>query len=388
MTDSVGTGRTSVVWPVMRVPFADLSRGTHGLRTEIDAALARVLDRGWFILGEEGAAFEREFADALGAKHAVGVASGTDAIELCLRALDIGSDDEVITQANTCIPTVAAIERTGARPVLCDVEPEAGTMSAVSLERALTGATRAIVPVHLYGQCADMDRILTLAAERGIPVVEDCAQAHLATFGERAAGTLGDLGAFSFYPTKNLGAVGDAGAVVTSDDALAERLRLLRRYGQSGRYEHIVRGVNSRLDEIQAAILRAKLPGLRAGNDRRGDIAAIYDAALAGGALRPLARLPHRTHAFHLYVVRTPERERVQAELAERGITTLIHYPRPVHGHPGYADLGSSSVDLGNSELLAQEVLSLPLFPELTDEEVSHVADALHGISRAGVNLA
>jgi dTDP-4-amino-4,6-dideoxygalactose transaminase len=372
----------------MRVPFADLSRGTHGMRTEIDAALARVLDRGWFILGEEGAAFEQEFADALGAGHAVGVASGTDAVELCLRALDIGSGDEVITQANTCIPTVAAIERTGARPVLCDVEPEAGTMSAVSLERALTAATRAIVPVHLYGQCADMDRILAVAAERGIRVVEDCAQAHLATFGERVAGTLGDLGAFSFYPTKNLGAVGDAGAVVTSDDALAERLRLLRTYGQSGRYVHVVRGVNSRLDEIQAAILRAKLPGLRAGNDRRREIAGIYDAALAGGALRPLARLPHRTHAFHLYVIRTPERERVQAELAERGIATLIHYPRPVHGHPGYADLGGSSVDLGNSEQLAQEVLSLPLFPELTGEEVSYVADALHDISRAGANLA
>jgi dTDP-4-amino-4,6-dideoxygalactose transaminase len=354
------------------------------MRAEIDAAVARVLDRGWFVLGEEGAAFEEEFASLVGAKHAVGVASGTDAIELALRALEIGRGDEVITQANTCIPTVSAIERTGARPVLCDVEPDAGTMAIASLERALSDATRAIVPVHLYGQCAAMDGILRLAAERGIRVVEDCAQAHLATFAGRTAGTLGDLGAFSFYPTKNLGAAGDAGAVVTSDDALAARLKLVRQYGQSGRYEHMERGVNSRLDEIQAAILRAKLPFLRSGNARRGEIAATYDSALDGTRLRPLARLPGRTHAFHLYVIRASDRERVQAGLAQRGVRTLIHYPRPVHGNPGYADLGGADVDLRNSELLAGQILSLPMFPELTDPEVSHVASALQDVARAG----
>ena len=330
----------------MQVPFADLSRSTRELRVEIDAAVGRVLERGWFVLGEEGAAFEREFAAMLGARHAVGVASGTDAIELALRALEVGPGDDVVTQANTCIPTISAIERTGARPVLCDVEPEGATMSVASLERALTSATRAIVPVHLYGQCADIEPLRRLAGERGIPIVEDCAQAHLATYGDRFAGTIGELGAFSFYPTKNLGAAGDGGAIVTSDDTLAERLRLVRQYGQSGRYKHVQRGVNSRLDEIQAAILRAKLPRLPAGNARRSEIAAIYDAALKDTELRPLARLPGRSHAFHLYVICARDRDRVQGHLAERGVGTLIHYPRPVHGHPGYKDLGEAGVDL------------------------------------------
>jgi dTDP-3-amino-3,4,6-trideoxy-alpha-D-glucose transaminase len=367
----------------MQVPFADLSRPTARLRAELDAAIGRVLDHAWFVLGEEGAAFEREYAAAIGAKHAVGVASGTDAIELALRALGVGPGDEVVTQANTCIPTVSAIERTGARPVLCDVEPEAGTMSIASLELALTDASRAIVPVHLYGQCANMDAVRSVAARRRIPVVEDCAQAHLAMFGGKAAGTLGHLGAFSFYPTKNLGAAGDGGAVVTSDQALAERLRRLRQYGQSGRYDHIERGVNSRLDEVQAAILRAKLPSLQTDNARRGEIAAVYDEALADTALRPLARLPGRTHAFHLYVIRARERDRVQRELTDRGVSTLIHYPRPVHGHPGYADLGSTGVGLRNSEQLAREVLSLPIFPDLTDNEVSYVADSIGAVGRA-----
>jgi len=372
----------------MHVPFLDLSRSTRELRTEIDDGVARVLDRGWFVLGEEGAAFEREFAGALGANHAVGVASGTDAIELALRALDVGPGDEVITQANTCIPTISAIERTGARAVLCDVEPEGATMSPGSLERAVTDATRAIVPVHLYGQCADMDALMTIAAERAIPVVEDCAQSHLATYRGRVAGTIGVLGAFSFYPTKNLGAAGDGGAVVTSDDALADRLRLLRQYGQSGRYEHVQRGVNSRLDEVQAAILRVKLPRLHAGNTRRNEIAAIYDAALEDTALRPLARFPARSHAFHLYVIRAPDRDRVQRDLAERGVGTLIHYPRPVHAHPGYKDLGQAGVDLSNSERVAREVLSVPMFPELTDDEVTHVAEALRAVGGADASLA
>jgi dTDP-4-amino-4,6-dideoxygalactose transaminase len=364
----------------MLVPFADLSRSTAALRKPIDAAVARVLDRGWFVLGDEGSAFEEEFAAAVGGEHAVGVASGTDAIEVALRALEIGPGDEVITQANTCIPTVSAIERTGARPVLCDVEPQGGTMDPASLELAFTDATRAVVPVHLYGQCADMDAILAHAAERSVRVVEDCAQAHLATFGGRSAGTLGDLGAFSFYPTKNLGAAGDAGAVVTGDDALAQGLRFMRQYGQSDRYEHASRGVNSRLDEIQAAILRAKLPGLAGGNNRRAEIASVYDTALEGTGIRPLARLPGRTHAFHLYVVRTPGRERTQAELANRGVATLIHYPKPVHLQPGYMDLRNPTVDLSNSELLASQVLSLPMFPELTDAEVAHVAESVRNV--------
>jgi dTDP-3-amino-3,4,6-trideoxy-alpha-D-glucose transaminase len=366
----------------VRVPFADLTRATAALRSEIDDAVARVLDRGSFVLGEEGRAFEAEFCSMLGVEHAVGVASGTDAIEVSLRALEIGPGDEVVSQANTCIPTISGIERTGARPVLCDVDPATGTIDPGSLRSVLTSATRAIVPVHLYGQCADMDRILEIAAEHGVFVVEDCAQAHLAQFGDRVAGTIGTLGAFSFYPTKNLGALGDAGAVVTRDAELAERLRLVRQYGQASRYEHVTRGVNSRLDELQAAILRAKLPRLPEANRRRAEIAATYDAALSDSSLRPLERTPGAIHAFHLYVVRTSGRQRVQEALEARGVQTLIHYPQPVHGQPGYADLAYPAVDLGNAELLAREVLSLPLFPDMSDDEVAHVARAAAEVAR------
>lgn len=367
----------------MKVSFADLGRATQGLRPELDAAVARVLDSGWFVLGGEGAAFEDEFAAALGAGHAVGVASGTDAIELVLRALDVGRDDEVVTQANTCVPTVAAIERAGATPVLCDVEPEAGTIDPASLERAITSRTRAIVPVHLYGQVGDLQAVLALGEQSGIPVIEDCAQAHGATLGGRTAGTMGVAGAFSFYPTKNLGALGDGGAVITNDADLAERMRLLRQYGQADRYHHVDHGVNSRLDELQAALLRAKLPHLAAGNARREAIAARYDDALAETPVRPLARLADRTHAFHLYVVVAPNRDAFQSALQERGVATLVHYPRPVHGHPPYAELGAGQVSLAHSERLAGSVVSLPLYPELTDAEVDHVVGVLREVTLA-----
>src|SRR3954451_13111515 len=240
----------------MRVPFANFRRTVDELRPELDAAIARVLDSGWFLLGREGEDFEREFAAFAGTSHAVGCASGTDAIELILRAAGIGQGDEVVTQANTCVPTVAAIARAGATPVLCDVEPEAATIDPASLERALSPKTRAVVPVHLYGQMGDIDAVATIARERDIDVIEDCAQAHGAAADARAAGTIGRAGAFSFYPTKNLGAFGDGGAVATSDPELDERLRLVRQYGQANRYHHVAQGANSRLDEVQAAVLR------------------------------------------------------------------------------------------------------------------------------------
>ncbi|MCW2992409.1 MAG: Glutamine--scyllo-inositol transaminase [Solirubrobacterales bacterium] len=359
----------------MKVPFNDLARGTAALRSELDAAAARVLDSGWYVLGAEGRAFEEEFAAALGAGSAAGVANGTDAIELALRALGIGPGDEVVTQANTCVPTISGIERAGATPVLCDVEREGATMDPASLEQALTPRTKAVIPVHLYGQCAEMDPILALAGERGIAVVEDCAQAHLARYRGRTAGTMGALAAFSFYPTKNLGALGDGGGVVAQDPELAERVRLLRMYGQAGRYEHVAHGVNSRLDELQAALLRAKLPHLPAWHERRNAIAAAYDEALAGTAVRPLARLPEREHAFHLYVAVAEDRERFQAAMTEAGVGTLVHYPRPVHGHEPYRALGNG-VPLVNAEHLAERVVSLPVYPELTDAEVEHVAAA------------
>jgi dTDP-4-amino-4,6-dideoxygalactose transaminase len=356
------------------VPFADLARTTAALRAELDAAAGRVLDRGWYVLGEEGRELEGELAAYCGVAHAAGVASGTDAIELALRALGIGPGDEVVTQANTCVPTVAGIERAGARPVLCDVEPEAGTIDPDSLASAISPRTRAVVPVHLYGQCADVDAVRGAAGD--LPIVEDCAQAHGAELRGRRAGSMGVLGCFSFYPTKNLGALGDGGAVVTGDDRLAERLRLLRQYGQADRYNHVERGVNSRLDELQAAYLRAKLPHLDGWSERRGQIAATYGAALDGTPVKPLARLPERRHVFHLYVVRAPDREAFQARLADAGIGTLIHYPRPVHGHEPYRELGDGPVPLANAERLAGRVVSLPLYPELTDAEVAEVAGA------------
>jgi dTDP-4-amino-4,6-dideoxygalactose transaminase len=363
------------------IPFNDLGRGVEELRPELDAALARVLDSGWFVLGGEGRAFEDEFAATAGAAHAVGVGSGTDAIELALRALGVGPGDEVVTQANTCVPTVSAIERAGATPVLCDVEPKAGTMDLDSLNGALGPNTRAVVPVHLYGQCADTEAIVDLCSGREIAVVEDCAQAVGAELRGRPAGTIGTLGCFSFYPTKNLAALGDGGAVVTNDAELDERLRLVRQYGQTDRYRHVTEGVNSRLDEVQAAILRTRLPHVPRWNAGRAEIADAYTEALIDSPVRPLARLPGRRHVFHLFVVEAPDRDALRAHLDEGGIGTLIHYPTPVHGHPPYRRLAEGPVRLSVSERLCDRFLSLPIYPELRDEEVARVAEALRSFA-------
>jgi dTDP-3-amino-3,4,6-trideoxy-alpha-D-glucose transaminase len=359
------------------VPFLDLSRGLRAVRREVDSAMARVADSGRFLLGDELRAFEAEFASAAGAEHCVGVASGTDAVELALRAVGVQPGDEVITQANTCVPTVTGIVGAGGSPVLCDADPRSGTMDLDSLAAAISERTRAVVPVHLYGQCADTEAIVELCEPRGIAVVEDCAQAHLAAVRDRPAGTVGAAGAFSFYPTKNLGALGDAGAVVTSDEQIADRLRLLRHYGQTDRYRHASYGVNSRLDELQAAILRAKLPRLEEWTVRRGKIAATYTEALRDSAVEPLAELPDRRHAFHLYVVRAADRERFQADLDDRGVGTLIHYPIPIHRQPAFAELADGPVPLAAAEALCDRVLSLPLYPELTDGEVEAIAGAV-----------
>ena len=372
----------------MRVPFANFRRAVDELRPELDAAVARVLDSGWFLLGREGEQFEGELASWVGTSHAAGCASGTDAIELILRAAGIGEGDEVVTQANTCVPTVAAIVRAGATPVLCDVEPDAGTIDPASLERALSPRTRAVVPVHLYGQIGDVEAVVAIARKHAIDVIEDCAQAHGAAAGGRAAGTIGRAGAFSFYPTKNLGAFGDAGAVATSDPELDERVRLVRQYGQADRYRHVAEGVNSRLDEIQAALLRVRLAHLDAGNARRIAIAEHYAEALGGSPVEPLRRLPGRTHVFHLFVVKAPDRERFQAALEERGVATLVHYPRPVHGHPPYEALGRGPVPLTNAEELSERVVSLPIYPELTDAEVEHVAAAAREAAHEGAPAA
>jgi dTDP-4-amino-4,6-dideoxygalactose transaminase len=364
------------------LPFVDLSRAVEVIRDELDAAIATVLESGHFILGEQCSSFESEFATAISADHGVAVASGTDALELALRALGIGPGDEVVTQANTCVPTVAAIVRTGARPVLCDVEPEAATMDPKSLEDTLGTGTRAIIPVHLYGQCADMDAIGAVAASAGVPLIEDCAQATGAEFQGRKAGSIGIAGCFSFYPTKNLGALGDAGAVVTGDSGLADRLREVRQYGQSGRDRYERAGVNSRMDELQAAILRVKLPRLEAWNARRAEIAATYTRALMDAPVAPLLLLEHARHVFHLFVVTARHREEFRAAMRDRGIATMVHYPAPIHAHPAYRDLVRTPVTLEVAERLSEQVVSLPLHPELSDDEVERVATAARASSK------
>ena len=360
-----------------RITFLDLKRAAAGQRAQLEGAITRVLSSGQFILGAELAAFERELAAIAGIEHAVGVASGTDAVEISLRALGIGPGDEVITQANTCVATISAIVRGGAKPVLCDVDRISATMDPESLCAAATNRTRAVVPVHLYGQCADMVAISAVTEGLGISIVEDCAQALGARSPVAPAGSHGALGAFSFYPTKNLGALGDAGAVVTADDELAARARRLRTYGQNNSGTSTENGVNSRLDELQAAILRVRLPRLEEAMTRRRAIAAHYDAAILNTPVIPIARLPWHEPAFQLYVVRAPRRKTFIAELSRRGVQTMIHYATPVHEVPAYRSLSEGSIPLANSEALAREVVSLPLYPELSDAEVEYIADAV-----------
>jgi dTDP-4-amino-4,6-dideoxygalactose transaminase len=349
------------------VPFLDLSREVQALRPELDAAVARVLDEGRFVLGAGVAEFERRFAAFCGAAHAVGVASGTDALTIALRAVGVGAGDEVVVPANTCIPTVAAVEAAGAVPVLADVDPRSWTLDAASARAAVTERTRAIVPVHLYGLCAEVDAL----SELGPPVVEDAAQAHGAEVRGRRAGSLGRAAAFSFYPTKNLGALGDGGAVVSDEEQVAALARELRTYGERARYESMRSGWNSRLDELQAALLLAKLPRLEEWNARRREIAARYDELGLERQHAPAGFL----HAYHLYVVRSRDRDATRRRLAERGVETLVHYPRAVHQHPGYAHLARPGLEV--SEELAGQVLSLPLNPWLRDDEVEAVVAAV-----------
>jgi dTDP-4-amino-4,6-dideoxygalactose transaminase len=363
------------------IPQADPKAAYLAERAALDAAMARVAAAGRYILGEEVATFEREFADYIGARHAVGVASGTDALALALRAIGVGPEDYVATVAHTAVATVAAIELAGARPLLVDIDPDTCTLDPAALGRALAappGRVVAVIPVHLYGQSADLDAILALARRHGARVIEDCAQCHGARLEGRRAGSIGDLGAFSFYPTKNLGALGDGGMVVTAEDALAERLRALREYGWRRRYVSDIPGVNSRLDELQAALLRVKLRLLDRDNGRRAAIADAYDRGLAGLTLTLPARRARASHVFHQYVVRSSKRDALRAALEARGVGTNIHYPVPVHRQPAYAGrLAVAPAGLAESERAAREVLSLPIYPQLGDAVVARVIAAL-----------
>jgi len=363
------------------IPFLDLRRQHESLREELDRVLAEVVGGDRFIGGPRVEAFERELAAFCGVREAVGVASGTDAIELALRALGIGEGDEVITAANTCIPTVAGIEASGATPVLVDVDEARFTLDPGELAEATTARTKAIVPVHLYGQCADMGAISGYAREHGLAVVEDAAQAHGAALDGRRAGTLADAAAFSFYPTKNLGALGDGGAVATDDLEVAATVRELRSFGERAGGEAIRRGSNSRLDPLQAALLSVKLGRLEGWNERRRELARLYRDELADIVLVPVEALEAH-HVYHLYVVRSARRDELARALGQRGVGTLVHYPRAVHEHPAYAHLARPG-RLGRSERLATEVLSLPLYPELSDAEASAVAATVREAHRA-----
>lgn len=363
--------------PANAIPQSDLRRQYKQLEAEIGAAMGRVMESGWFVLGEELAAFEREFSAWVGAAHGVGVGNGTDALELAFRALDIGPGDEVLVPVNSAFPTATAVSAVGATPVFVDVDSSSRTMDPVDAQRRSTPRTRAIVPVHLYGAPADMDALMALASRRGLEVVEDAAQGHGTRYKGRHVGTLGRLGCFSFYPSKNLGAYGDGGLVVTSDDGLAEKLGLLRNYGQTRRYHHALTGVNSRLDELQAAVLRVKLPRLAGWVERRRALADRYRAALEGSGVGLQDRPPDGEHAYHLFVIRSPRRDALIEHLASRGIQALIHYPVPLHLQEAYRRLGHREGDFPVAEALASEIVSLPLFPELREDEADRVASEI-----------
>lgn len=375
-----------------RVSQVDPRAGYLTLKPEIDAAIARVLESGRYLFGLESAALERDFAAWLGVNHAVGCGNGTDALALALRALGAGPGTAVATVSHTAVATVAAIEMAGAAPILLDIDPSDYTMDPEELVEVLQYPSaglppiRAVIPVHLYGQPAALDRITPLCEAFGVALLEDCAQAHGAALNERKIGTFGQAAAFSFYPTKNLAALGDAGMVVTSDPRLAARMGALRQYGWQSRRVAVEAGINSRLDEIQAAIVRVRLPYLERQNARRRIIAAAYDAALSGSSIAPPRRRAKTSHVFHQYVVRTEDRAGLQEHLDAEGIETSIHYPVPVHLQPAYA----ARVVLGPArcrvtERVRDEILSLPLYPELTDAEVLRVCNALRRYTRPRV---
>jgi dTDP-4-amino-4,6-dideoxygalactose transaminase len=329
------------------------------------------------VLGPEGEAFEQELARALGAREAVGVANGTEAIQLALEALDVGAGAEVVTSPLSAAFTVLAVQRAGARPVFADLDPATLNLAPEAVARALTPRTRAILPVHLYGHPADLDPLLEIGRRRGVPVIEDACQAHGALYKGRPVGAISGLGALSFYPTKNLGALGDGGAVLVDDPRTAARLRRLRNGGQTDRYRHVESGLNSRLDEMQAAILRALLAHLPAWTERRRALAALYLRELEGAAVALPREQPYATAVYHLFVVRHPRRDALAAALGERGIGTLVHYPIPLHLQPAFAGLGGKPGDLPVAERATSEILSLPLYPELDDATARRVAEAV-----------
>jgi len=342
-------------------------------KEEIDTAISRVLAKGWYILGDEVKAFEKEFAEYIGVSFGIGVGSGTDAIHLALRACGVGSGDEVLTVSHTAVATVAAIEMAGAMPVLVDIEKDFYTLNPAMLESVISSKTKAIIPVHIYGQPADLDPLMEIARRHELAVIEDCAQAHGAMYKGKKVGSFGDMACFSFYPTKNLGAIGDGGMVVTNNPQLVHKTKSLREYGWVERYISHTRGVNTRLDEIQAAILRVKLKYLDEDNAKRVKLAKLYDEELAETGLILPKQRHNSTHVYHLYVVRTGKRDELLRFLKDNGIGVLIHYPVPIHLHPAYVNRMRGCNKLNETESAAWEILSLPMYPELAVDENAKV---------------
>lgn len=363
--------------PDVGVPFVDLGAQYRSIEAEVGQAMKGVLERGDFILGSAVGSFEEAFAAYTGVAHAVGVDSGLSALELGLMALGVGPGDEVITAANSFIASALPISSLGAKPVLVDAEEESFNLDPRLVEAAITPRTKAIMPVHLYGQVADMTAIMDIAARHGLKVLEDACQAHGATYRGKRAGSFGDAAAFSFYPAKNLGAYGDGGMLVTNDPQIDERVRLLRNYGSTVKYRHEVAGMNRRLDTLQAAVLNVKLGRLDAWNAARRDHAARYDVALADSGLRLPRSGPDREHVFHLYVVRSVDRDELQTHLGKSGISTGIHYPVPIHLQPAYKHLGHREGEFPVTERLATEILSLPMYAELPSWAAERVGQAI-----------
>lgn len=364
----------------MNVPFLDLKTQYQHLKLEIDRDIQQVCSDASFILGPQVKAFEDAFAEFCEAKYCVGLASGTDALRLAFEALNIGPGDEVILPANTFVATAIGVMETGARPILVDIDPNTYLMDYAQLEKVRTSRTKAVCPVHLYGRICDMDQVVSFARKYDLAIVEDAAQAHGARWRGKRAGTFGKFGCFSFYPGKNLGAYGDGGGVTTDDEALCRQVRKLRNYGSEIKYQHPEKGMNSRLDSVQAAVLSVKLKHLENWNARRWQVAQTYSSFLSDHQSDRLKLPDIRTpeeHVFHLYVVQLSERDKVSAALAERGIGTVVHYPVPFHLQGGYTKLGYSRGDFPNTERMADRILSLPMFPEITEEQIKYVCDTL-----------
>lgn len=359
------------------IPLLDIRAQYAGIREELDAAVLETLASGAYVSGPRVEAFEQDFAAYCGSREAIALNSGTSALHLALLALGIGPGDEVITTAMTFVATVAAIRYAGATPVLVDADLRTFNIDPTLIERAITPRTKAIIPVHLHGRLADMEAILRVADRHGIPVIEDAAQAHGAEWEGRRAGTVGAIGCFSFYPGKNLGACGEGGGVVTDDAALAATIRQLRDWGQAGRYNHVRHGFNYRMDGIQGAVLQVKLRHLPAWTDARRRVAHLYDELLAGSGILTPARPEALEHVYHVYAIRSAARDELAQRLADAGVATGMHYPRPVHLQPAYADLGYREGDFPIAERLAREMLSLPIYPELTEAQQRQICDAL-----------